>query len=79
MSSTVTITIGGKSAEVSRDVAERQIAKAEQAIADMTPIASQAHNRHASPAELAAAQQSQDARRAQYLDLIAACRAALEA
>jgi hypothetical protein len=74
----VTITINGKSATVAREVAERQIATAEAAIAAMTPIREQATNRHSTDAECAAAQTRQDARRAQLQALIAACRVALE-
>jgi hypothetical protein len=74
----VTITFNGRSATVAREVAERQIATAEAAIAQMTPIASQETNRHSTAAEIADAQARQDARRAMLTATIAACRAALE-
>jgi hypothetical protein len=76
--SQVTVTLNGQSAVISREAAERQIATATAAIAAMTPIRQQAHNRFSTDAECAKAQAEQDARRAKLEALIAACRAALE-
>lgn len=75
----ITVTLNGKTATLTREIALSQIAKSEAAIAAMTPLAEQAQNRHSTATEIAKAQAEQDKRRAMHAEIVSTLRAALGA
>ena len=77
--SQVTITLNGRTTTVDREVAERQIVKAEGAIAQLNERAAvRRADRRYSAADQAMADANTAADIAKFASLIAACRAALE-